>query len=627
MSKKNFVCFTLVFLLFLLFHPTLQAKAEQDNPTVSANTELEDLTVSANAGDSWEKLQTLLDYNKDGKYNLTIQIPAGSYELKNELIIYSNTTILADPNARLNKNHQKGAILANDLTKDKGGYDSASNITIIGGIWDSSKIAYKNKGTESFRFIHASNITIKDATICNVPENSHLITFAGVRNGVVDHCTLYGYVGNISKEAIQLDIVHDSVRVPSMQASYVRYDDLPCDGIKITNCEIYDFPRAIGSHTSIKGVFHKNIEITGNNLHDLQEAAIKIYNYQNTVISDNTIHNAAVGVLVYTYLGNGQNHYLEALKRTQKEPLPAEYNIVIRNNKIDHMLEVKTDSGTSWGIGIRTIGCKTRPLTGITLENNTISDTDRYGMLLQRTPDSRINKNSVESTNGSGIYLIDGSDYSEITDNTLTQNGSAADSLSGGIGLSATTDTLISGNTVSSPAKDGIFLDNKSNSCTVTGNTVTAARNNAIALYNQSNENSVEDNTVEDFINSGIYTFKINSAIINNNKIYGKSGISEDGININGNNTSKSNFTLDGNYIKTARRYGIYLNSAPKSYVGGNTILEIKKNAIYLDKGSDGSKVYYNIITYTDNSITRYDRIKTADCKQVLRYDNIIYQV
>ncbi len=617
MIKKFIVSFVLVFTFILLFHPALPVKADQ-----------EALTVSAKAGDKAADIQALLDYNKTGNYNLTVQIPEGTYELKSELIIYSNTTIAADSKAKLYKNHQKGAMITNDLTKDNGGYDTTTNITIIGGIWDSSKIVEKNKGTESFRFIHASNITIKDATICNVPVNSHLITFAGVKDSRIENCKLYGYGGSTPKEAIQLDIVHDSVRVPSMQASTIKYDDLPCDGITITNNEIYDFPRAVGSHTSIKGVFHKNITITKNNIHDINEAAIKIYNYQNTVISDNTIKNAAVGVLVYTYLSNGKEHYLEALKRTKKESLPTDYNILIKNNTISQMQEVKTASGTSWGIGIRTIGSRTRPMAGVTIDNNAISHADRFGILLQKTPGSLVTKNTNKSTDTSGIYLIDASDYSEISENTLILSGNTGSSLSGGIGLSASTDVLINGNTITSSAKDGIYLDKKSNSCTITGNTVNSARGSAIALYGQSNESTVEDNTLNNFNKNGIYTSKINSAIIKKNKINGIAGKSEDGISITGSNSVKSNITVDGNYIDTAGRYGIYLKNAPKSYVGSNTILNVTKNSIYLDKGSDGSRIYFNVITYTDNSITRYNRIKTAaDCKKVERYDNLIYQV
>ncbi len=615
MSKKYFYGFILALSTLLLFFQPMEAKAEQT-----------DMVVTAEAGDTSAELQALLDYNKSGAYNLTVKIPEGTYLLKKELLIYSNTTIIADEEARLMKTHLKGAMIANDLSKDKGGYTTGVNITIDGGIWDSSKIS-QGKGTESFRFIHGTNITVKNATICNVPENSHLITFAGIKNGIIDNCTLYGYAGSNPKEAIQLDIVHDNVIVPSMQAAYIDYDDLACDGIKITNNKIYDYPRAIGSHTSIKGVFHKNITITNNQLHDIKEAAIKAYNYVNVVISDNTIYNAGVGVLAYTYMGNQQNHYFDALKTTQKERLPTNYNIVIKNNNIYNLLEVKSGSTVSWGHGIRTIGSENRPMTGVTIENNTITNSESYGIFMQRTLNGFVTNNTIKSTANSGIYLIKKSNYCEITGNTLVQTGSTGKSPAGGIGLSASTDVEILNNTISSPANDGIFLTDKSNTCTISDNTISSSKGNGIALQGQSNETSIRNNTIENYSKTGIYANAINSVIIKTNKIYGISGKSEDAMHITGSNKTNGNFTIEENYIKTANNYGIYINSAPNSYVAANTILDIAKNAIYLDTGSDGSKIYFNIITYADESIKQYDRIDATNCKRIDRYDNLIYKI
>ncbi len=300
-----------------------------------------------------------------------------------------------------------------------------------------------NNGTESFRFIHASNITIKDATICNVPDGSHLITFGGVKNGVIDNCTLYGYAGTALKEAVQIDIVHDNTILPSMQSKILVYDDLPCKGITITDCNIYNYPRAVGSHTSIKGIFHKNIIISNNSLHDLEEAAIKAFNYVNLEISNNTIKNAGIGMLIYTYISN--QYYLEALKTTRKEPLPDNYNIVIKNNTIQNIKEIKSGDGTLWGDGIHTIGNKERPLSGVTIVNNKISGTDRYGMFLEGTVKTKISDNTLNQTVKNGIYLINGCDFSEITGNTLTKTGTKGSKRSG-IGLYSSSHVTISEN-------------------------------------------------------------------------------------------------------------------------------------------------------------------------------------
>lgn len=550
---------------------------------------------TAEPGDNASDLQRLFDYNKYNTYQLTVKIPAGTYILDKELRIYSNTTIIADPEARLLKNHLKGGILANDLTHDKGGYNTTENITVIGGIWDSSKIQNLGKGTEGFRFIHASNIIIKDAIICNVPGGSHLITFGGVKNGSVDNCTLYGYAGNTLKEAIQMDIVHNNTILPSMQSKILVYDDLPCDGISITNCNIYDFPRAIGSHTSVKGVFHKNIVISGNQLHDLSEAAVKAFNYVNLEISNNTIKNAGLGILAYTYISN--QYYLDALPATKQEPLPDNYNIVIKNNRIQDIKEYQSSSGPLWGDGIRTIGNTERPLTGVTIENNTINNTARYGMFLEGSVNSNISGNTITGTQKNGIYLISGSNSALITENILTNTG-AKGSTEGGIGLAASSQAAITKNSISAPGKTGIFLYNQSILCTVTDNTVSSPGDCGIALYQQSNDATITGNKITGYKRYGIYAYQLASGTMNENRIKGSAAAkNDDGIHISGDNSSGNGFTIKKNNISLNSRNGIYISNAPGSYLGGNVIANTANYGIYVGAGSKGSKVRYNSIT------------------------------
>lgn len=554
-------------------------------------------TETAEPGDNASDLQRLLDYNKYNTYQLTIKIPAGTYLLDKELRVYSNTTIIADPKARLLKNHLKGGILANDLTHDKGGYNTTENITVMGGIWDSSRIQNLGKGTEGFRFIHASNVIIKDATLCNVPGGSHLITFGGVKNGSVDNCTLYGYAGNTLKEAIQIDIVHNNKILPSMQSKILVYDDLPCDGISITNCNIYDYPRAIGSHTSVKGVFHKNIVISGNQLHDLSEAAVKAFNYVNLEISNNTIKNAGLGILAYTYINN--QYYLDALTATKQEPLPDNYNIVIKNNRIEDIKEYQSSSGPLWGDGIRTIGNPERPLTGVTIENNTIGNTARYGMFLESTVASNISSNTITETQKNGIYLINGSNSALITENILTNTG-AKGSTEGGIGLAASSQAAITKNTISVPGKTGIFLYNQSISCTVTYNTVSSPGDCGIAIYQQSNDAAITGNKISGYQRYGIYAYQLGSGTINENKIKGSNAAkNDDGIHITGDNSSVNGFSLKKNIIRSSSRNGIYISNAPGSYIGDNVIADTANYGIYVGTGSKGSILQNNSITGT----------------------------
>lgn len=587
MRKKQILQTIIIILFLLMCIPVARVKAAT----------LPEKVLTANPGDTAAQLQALLDYNKNGDYKLTIKIPAGTYELTQELRIYSNTTIKADAGAILKKNHLKGAMIANDMSGDKGGYITSVNITIDGGTWDSSKIAKIKKGTESFRFIHASNVTIKNATICNVPESSHLITFAGVKNGTVENCKLFGYEGTRLKEAIHLDIVHDDVIVPSMQSKYIVYDDLACDGILLNNNEIYDYPRAIGTHTSVNGVFHKNITISNNNLHDIDEAAIKAYQYVNLTINNNKIKNAGLGILVYTYIENEDEHYLEALSTTKKEATPQDYKIKISSNTIEDIFLFKSGKTTLWGDGIRILGSNNRPLSGVTMSGNTIKNPKRYGIFVEEAPNCIVSNNEITMTTRNGIYLIQGCNNSSILRNTVTKAGEVGGT-EGGIGILASKQVTISENIVSSSAKNGIFLYNQSESCTISKNTITDSGESAIAVYHQSNDAIVTSNKIATYKKHGIFAYEVGSATINSNKITGKVGNgSADGIHIAGDNSSKNIFTVNNNTINKTNRYGMYINNAKKASIGRNTISNTMKHAIYLDNGSNSSKVISNKIT------------------------------
>lgn len=490
------------------------------SPLFHANAETRTLKVlTAEPGTTSKELQELLNYNKDNKYDLVIKIPEGRYNLLKELRIYSNTTIIADDNAKLMKNHCKGSLLTNDLSNDKGGYTTAVNIKISGGIWDSKNIADLGKGTESFRFIHASNITIKNATICNVPQSSHLITFAGVKNGTIENCKIYGYDGTKLKEAIQIDIVHDNVIVPSNQSSKIKYDDLPCNGITITNNEIYDYPRAIGSHTSIKGVFHKNIVISGNKLHDIDEAAIKAYNYVNLQITNNTIKNCGVGILVYTQIDNSEEHYLSPLSTTKTKSLPDNYHITITGNHIQDIHKYQSGSNKLWGDGIRIIGSKNRPISGLTIQKNKISGTKRFGIYMNYALSSNIKSNTITKTTSHAI-LIDHSNYNKIYYNKIYYAGKTKSS-NGGIGISASKNTTVYKNYIKSAANNGIFLYNKSTGCVIKGNYVISAGVNAIAIHRNSNNSDITSNIITGKKNRGIYVYGAYNTNITYNEVKG----------------------------------------------------------------------------------------------------------
>lgn len=564
-------------------------------------------SVTATAGCTAADLQKLLDTNAEGKYELTVKIPAGTYKLTRSLYVYPHTTIKADKAAKLVKQSGYGALIEVKLIADDGGYDGNDHITIDGGIWDSTPVMKSSSGTETFRFIHSNTITIKNATLCNVPEGSHLIVFAGVQNATVTNCKFYGYqnwkTAKTPKEAVQLDTAHSEIQVPTNQGDQITWDDLACDNITITDCEFYNYSRGIGSHTAVAGRLHTNVTINNNKFHDLSDSAIRLYNYKDTVVSGNVIDKVEEGILAYTYMENvDDSAYFDPLDGVVGE-LPADYNIRISGNTITNV----KDTDNIWGDGIRVIGKDDRKMAGVKITGNTITTTSRYGIFATAAPAMTVDGNNVISaTTSDAILLEKGCDQSVIKETTVKGSKKAGISIYNSNGVSVTNNTV-------SSANSAIYLLD-SQSCVIggdksAGNTVTSTGASAISLSVQGTgknggctSSQVTGNTVLNAGEHGIFVYKGQKVTVADNVVNaaGKNGIFV--------STSCNNANVKGNTVQTAKENGIAVTSKSLyATVTGNTILA------YGTANKGGSR--YGIMIYQSggnakkNTIVKQNRV------------------
>lgn len=599
-----------------------------------------ELLLTAPAGADAAAIQNLLTMNKNGQYNLTVVLPAGEYHLTKGLTVYSNTTIRAEEGSYFIKEFDYTPFIANDTTNDPGGYDASENITVIGGVWNANQEAYHIQGIECFRFIHAKNITVQDAEIMNVPEGSHLITLAGVDTALVENNVLHGYTGEMGKEAIHLDIVHDETMVPGTD----NYDDTACRNITIQNNEVYDFPRGIGSHSAVDGVFHDTILIAGNNIHDVSDTAIRIFCYKNTTISQNVIKNAGIGVRVYTDL-DGAN-YKESLQENSGTGALEDYNILIDDNTITDLTDIELG-----GYGISVTGSSNRSLQGITITNNLvkrvnnanafgirvtfctgavvtgntiagsdyggmilldsstctvksnlISYTESYGIYMERTVNSIFAKNKIWSVRNSAIYLNFASNGCTLSYNTISKagyNGSGD-----GIGMNRTGSVTLYKNTIKYPVKNGIALYNECTANKIVANYILSSGQNSIVLYNSSDKNKIKSNVITAPGKNGIAIY--NSSLSNTiayNKI---SKPAENGIAVY---LGSNNAYILENTVTASSMRGIFIYKADKAKIVNNTISESTNNAIHVGTSAD---------TYVDGNIfvnnLSYRIMITSDC-------------
>ena len=598
-------------------------------------TSLVDHEISVTAGATAAEIQALLDLNADGDYNLIVNIPAGTYELTRTLYVYPNTTINASEDAKLVKQSRYGAMLETKLIDDDGGYDGNYNITINGGVWDSTPIMDDNQGTETFRFIHSNNIQIKNAKLCNVPEGSHLIVFAGVQNAVVSNCEFYGYANwqttTVPKEAVQLDTVHSVVQVPTLQEAEITWDDLPCDNITITECEFYDFSRGIGSHTAVAGRLHTNISITNNNFENLSDSAIRLYNYADTTVSENSINKVVEGILVYTYLEDAEADSYFTPNNGVVGTLPTDYNITISDNEITGVKDPAENP--VWGDGIRVIGkddTSARKLSGVEIIDNNISAVSRYGIFATAAPNMVLNSNTISDTTYGGVLLEKNSNNSTITNNTVD----TGETYQEGIAIYGTKGVSILKNNVKSVGS-AIYLLDVSDSYvgkdSTTGNTVESVKENGIHLSRNGETGtgcksiSVIGNTVKS-AQDGICAHQSVSSTISSNKILSavKNGISVEA----GSNSSK----ITSNVITKAGIHGISVTSSTKMSVTSNTISAYSTivqdgNGIYAFQSGGTSSTYSGIgknkIT-GKGTLTGRHAIKISNCSYTSVYSNTI---
>lgn len=562
---------------------------------------------------SAKAIQEALDLNKNGAYNLTVKLPKGTYNLDKPLYVYSNTTIDAT-GSTLNRKFSDGAMLESVVPGKKyGGYTGSHDITVRGGTWDSKSYMGKNKGVETLRFIHCKNVRVENATLCNVPDSSHLIVLAGVQNATVYNCKFFGYgkynskgtgykTAKTPKEAIQLDTVHSETEVPTSQPAAVKWDDTPCDNVTVEKCDFYKFSRGIGSHTAVKGELHNNVKIINNTFKDLSDSAIRLYNYKNTVVQGNTITNTVEGILIYTYMKieGDDNAYFDPRGGRKAKALPKNYNITVNDNTISKI----KDSKKVWGDGIRVIGHSKRKVTGVTITDNEISSVGRYGIFTTQAPKLKISRNTITSPGSDGILLENGCSSSEVAAGNRINNGKSS-----GISVYKSNSVKVYGNSITSPKKNGIYLLD-SNNCVIgksatARNTIKSSGEEGISLSagkkgTGCSGTKIQYNSISNAKKDGIFVYKSPKTTIKANTVSSK----KDAVNVN---TNSKYAKITDNTV-SAGGTGIWLASGSKgSTISGNTVKKFATakadaNGIYVYKAGGTSAKRNTVIS--DNTIT-----------------------
>lgn len=235
-----------------------------------------------------------------GKGGRTIRFqPGHTYHVLGMIRVPSNTTIIAK-GAKIVEDKVGTTMLRqpdNRIENDKiHGYNAVKNITIDGGTWVGTKKCLPNAhkkegwrdGADVVNFIHAKDITIKNATFYNV-YNAHVIELTGCKNCKILNCRINVkpngkpgfYKGYFNNGGIQLDACYSSNNNPHA----ARFDSTACRDILIQGNIIRYTVGIECAQETTKDT--KNIQVTGNTIYYHYMPCITKHT-QNFVTQNNT---------------------------------------------------------------------------------------------------------------------------------------------------------------------------------------------------------------------------------------------------------------------------------------------------------------------------------------------------
>ncbi len=428
-TRQFFILFgSLIFLNIGIFYPTRLVKASFFSP-FSSQSSLEKTSTSYSVIDNQSSVDIVLSVKQNSdiakvlnkalalaRDNATIQkpyyitVPRGSYQLSKTIKIYSNTHLFLD-GVSLKRCFSKGAMLKCGSKKySKPGYDAYQNISITGGTFDGNcangPYAYSSNTFSMLRFGHARNISLNNITVCN-NTGSHHIELGGVDGASITNCNFYGYrqADNSNKtkakEAIQIDIIHNSDVFPS----YAPYDDTPCQNISITGCTFKNLSRGIGTHNAVIGIYYNGISITHNTFEDIQDQAILASSFKNSTIIDNTISSVGCGI-----------HFRYMTFTTKGFYLPNEYTNILYLDPAANTVIANNTISTTPGSYMATAN----ESSAIYIEGSNISNTAFDG---NYQISNLTIQNNIITARGNGITLVN-TYNSLISNNTITLKSS-----------------------------------------------------------------------------------------------------------------------------------------------------------------------------------------------------------
>lgn len=443
--------------------------------------------------DDSDSIQAALDaVHEKGKGK--VLVPAGNYKLTKPLIIYENTSFIADKNAILLRSADYGPVMANAKIGEDNfyGYEGRGNIEIIGGVWEGN-----DQYTSTFNHFsigHAENILFDGLVILN-NQGAHHIEINGIKGCVIRNCHFEGHhadVGQDFKEAIQIDLMKGEGNFPS----FGFYDNTTCKDVLIENNLFKDVIRGVGGHVAAVGHYHDNIIVRGNTFEYIRDRAVRPASWLNSIIEGNAFSNVATGVEINNELSIAMT------------------DIIVKGNTFSNIISEKTEMGRA----INVIGAAGQEVLRIIISDNTIINTSGTAVHALYSRDGIITQNTIRNPGRHGIQLSSRSESYVVKGNNI----SGATSM--GINIADRCYyNVLSGNIIAQSSSSGIGLSTDASYNRISGNFVHSSNQGAsgvsnITLVGNSDYNAVSENSLYRGVeqNKPLYGVSITSSCTGN---------------------------------------------------------------------------------------------------------------
>ncbi|WP_277585057.1 right-handed parallel beta-helix repeat-containing protein [Psychrobacillus antarcticus] len=298
-------------------------------PTFSFEAKAETYTISPNSDTFNPNFQSYSTYNHHTKHYYllrsyleqlektgggTLTLEKGTYTVSNVLFVSSNITINLEDGAKIVNGIKTGTskldadkslfqLIRPSLGKEEGvygkyegvygKYEGEKNITIIGA---GTATIDLNFDKEAIAIIagHNQNIRIENINFLNM-YSGHFIEIDATKDAVISNNHFMNSKASPTKikEAINIDTPDKLTN--GWSSAWSKFDKTPNSNMRIENNAFYDLDRAIGTHKYSGGKYHDHIVIRNNKIEKMRQDAIRVLNWSNTTIENNTLQKVEPG--------------------------------------------------------------------------------------------------------------------------------------------------------------------------------------------------------------------------------------------------------------------------------------------------------------------------------------------